>query len=252
MHDLVAGRLELLEQFRNGFGGVLLEVVHQHDAFAVLVELGQDRLDDALRRAHREVERIHVGRPDADIALAHIGDELRRVTQRREAEERRGRSADGGLHGADAFFDFGLRVFDAHAFLRQVDMAPCMRADRVAGLGDLPEDFRVVACVLADREEKRLGAVIGEGFKNARRIVRPRAVVEGQHHFLVSQEIVLAEMLEAETRAAGGVDLDGTRDSDRVRIRASCLLCECRARSRHGRGSDDCACEKRTHGDLPL
>ena len=44
-----------------------------------------------------------------------------------------------------------------------------------------------------------------------RRVVRPGAVVEGQHDFVVAQEIVLLEMLEAEGGAAGGVDLDDAR-----------------------------------------
>jgi hypothetical protein len=36
VHYLVAARFELADQFRYRFGGVLLEIVHQHDAFAVL------------------------------------------------------------------------------------------------------------------------------------------------------------------------------------------------------------------------
>ena len=50
-----------------------------------------------------------------------------------------------------------------------------------------------------------------------RRIARPRTVVEGQHDFLVAQEVVGLEMLEAEARAAGGVDLHHARDAERVR-----------------------------------
>jgi hypothetical protein len=34
MHHLVAAGLELAEQFRQRFGGMVLEVVHQDDAFA--------------------------------------------------------------------------------------------------------------------------------------------------------------------------------------------------------------------------
>ena len=186
--------------------------------------------DDAIGGAHGEVERVHVGREDADIALAHIGHEFRRMAQSREAEERRGRCTDGHLHGADAFFDFSFRVLDRHALLGQVDVAPGMRTDGVAGFGNLLEDFRVIARVLADRKEDRLGAMVGEGGENAWRIVRPRAVIESQHHFLVAQEVVLTEMLETETRAARGVDFNRTRETDRIRIGASglwrCALCE--------------------------
>ena len=55
---------------------------------------------------------------------------------------------------------------------------------------------------------------------------RPRAVVERQHDFLVAQEVEVLEMLEAESRTACGVDLDGAADAERVRIVAggSCGL----------------------------
>ena len=52
--------------------------------------------------------------------------------------------------------------------------------------------LRISGCqvgVLADREEHRLGALVGQRLEHRRRIVRPRAVVEGQHHFVVAQEI---------------------------------------------------------------
>ena len=88
---------------------------------------------------------------------------------------------------------------------------------RVAARGDLPEDFRIVGGVLADREERRLDALVGQRLEHGRR-GRPGAVVEGQHHFLVAQEVVLAEMLEAEARTAGGVDLDRAGDAERVGI----------------------------------
>ena len=74
--------------------------------------------------------------------------------------------------------------------------------------------------VLADLEEGRLGAIVGQRLEHHRRVVRPRAVVEGQHDFLVAQEVVLLEVLGAEGRAAGGVDLDDARDAERIGIAA--------------------------------
>ena len=81
------------------------------------------------------------------------------------------------------------------------------------------ENFRIVGGVLADREERGPHAFIGQRLEHGGR-GRPRAVVEGQHHFLVAQEVVLLEVLEAEARAAGGVDLDRAADAERVRIGA--------------------------------
>ena len=89
---------------------------------------------------------------------------------------------------------------------------------------NLLEDFRVVGRVLADREEHRRGAFVGQRLQHRRRVARPRAVVEGQHDFLVGQEIELLEMLEAETRSAGGVDFDHAADAERIGIGAGRLL----------------------------
>src|SRR5262249_60627210 len=60
------------------------------------------RLPDLLGLSHFEVEGIHVGREDCDVALAEIVDELLRLTQRREAEIGRSRSANRPVHGTDS------------------------------------------------------------------------------------------------------------------------------------------------------
>ena len=82
----------------------------------------------------------------------------------------------------------------------------------------------MIGRVLADREEHRLGAFVGERLQHGGRVVRPRAVIEGQHHFLVLQEVELLEMLEAEAGSACGVDRDGAGQAQRIRIGASGLL----------------------------
>ena len=74
--------------------------------------------------------------------------------------------------------------------------------------------------MLADGEEDRLGAFLRQNLENGRRVHRPRAVVERQHHFLVAQEIELLEMLETETGAPGGVDLHHARNAEGIRIGA--------------------------------
>ena len=86
-----------------------------------------------------------------------------------------------------------------------------MGADRDAGGGHLLGDFRMPHRVLADLEERRLEAIVGQRLEHGGRVVRPRAVVEGQNDFLVAQEIILLEMLEAEAGTAGRVDLDDAR-----------------------------------------
>ena len=49
-------------------------------------------------------------------------------------------------------------------------------------------------------------------------VLGPRTVVEGQHDFAGAQEIVLLEMLEAEARPAGRVDLDDARKAHAARL----------------------------------
>ena len=83
---------------------------------------------------------------------------------------------------------------------------------------DALEDLGVPAGMFADREEQRLGALVGQRLEHGRRIARPRAVVEGQHDFVVLQEVVGLEVLEAEAGTAGGVDLDDAGNAERVRV----------------------------------
>ena len=72
-------------------------------------------------------------------------------------------------------------------------------------------DFGVPHRVLANLEERGLEAIVCERLEHRRRVVRPRAVVESQYNFLIVQEIVLFEMLEAEAGTTCGVDLNNAR-----------------------------------------
>ena len=47
--------------------------------------------------------------------------------------------------------------------------------------------------MLADLEERRLDAIVLQRLEHHRRVFGPRPVVEGQHDFLVAQEVVLLE-----------------------------------------------------------
>jgi hypothetical protein len=58
--DLLAAGLEIIEQIHRGLSSGMLEIVHQHDAFAMLLQFFHHRLPDLLGLAHFEVERIHV------------------------------------------------------------------------------------------------------------------------------------------------------------------------------------------------
>jgi hypothetical protein len=49
-----------------------VEIVHQDDALAVLLELPNGRVDHLLRLAHLEIERVDVGREDRNVALSRV------------------------------------------------------------------------------------------------------------------------------------------------------------------------------------
>src|SRR5262249_4400711 len=151
--------------------------------------LRQHCLSDLLGLAHLEVEGVHVGGKDRDVALAEIVDELLRLPQRGEAEIGRGRPAHRPAHRADAFFDLVLWVVlycsdlaVAHSLLTGVPTIlrpPGVRADGVPAGGYLLEDAWLVGGMRADREEDGLGAVRGERGEHRRGVLRPGAVVEG-------------------------------------------------------------------------
>ena len=148
-----------------------------------------------------EVERVEVAGEHRDVAVAEIGDHFRRVLQRREAEERRRRdAAERPLHRAETLLDLFLALVFGQLLVGQRRMRPGVGADGMAGRVNLLDDFRIVGGVLADREEDAGGAFVRQRLQHRGRIQRPRAVVEGQHHFLVAQEIELLEMFEAEAR----------------------------------------------------
>src|SRR4051812_12880794 len=63
----------------------------------------------------------------------------------------------------------------------------------------------VVGRVLADGEERGLGAMVGQCLQHRRRIARPGTVIKGQHHFAVAQEVVHFKVFPAKTRTRGGV-----------------------------------------------
>ena len=128
----------------------------------------------------------------------------------------------------------------------------------MTAFSDLLQDFRVIGRVLADDEECRLHALIGERRQNLRG-GRPGAVVEGEQDFLVAQEVVLLEMLEAEAGTTGGVDFDGARYPEGIRIGAFCGTgrsggARCLRESRTARqrcGNQDSARERVAHGGPP-
>src|SRR5262249_43308871 len=148
-----------------------------------------------------------------------------------EAKERRRISAECQLDGAEPLFDFldcprvarrlGLALlldplWPGLASRRQVGMRPGVSANRMPSRGDLLEDFRVPQRVLADGKKSGFDALLGQRIEYRTGIAGPGTVVEGQHHFLQHQEIVLFVLFEAEAGSPGGVDFDRSRQTQRI------------------------------------
>ena len=176
--------------------------------------------DHLLRLAHLEIEGVDVGREGRDVALGKVAQQRRRVLEVREAEERREWSGDRRMQSTDPHLDLLLGLLDVAGvrLFGQILVRPGMATYRVAGSGHLLGDFGVPYRVLADLEERGLEAIVGKRLEHGRRIARPGAVVEGQHNFPIAQEIVLLEMLEAEARSAGRVNLNYAREAHSARF----------------------------------
>jgi hypothetical protein len=72
--------------------------------------------------------------------------------------------------------------------------------------------------VEADREKDGFGAVRRERGQDRRRVLWPRPIVESKHNLPFTQEVMRLEMLEAESGATCGVDLDDARYTECIGI----------------------------------
>ena len=110
--------------------------------------------------------------------------------------------------------------------------APGVAADGVTCGRDLLEDAGLVGGVLADREEDRLGAVRRHGVHHGHGALRPRTVIEGQHDFARTQEVVIAGNVRNRSRGRRSCR---SRPCARRRVHS-----DCRGRTRGGSGRRRC------------
>jgi len=155
--------------------------------FAALVEPFHHRGDDCSGLRILKSNEFEIGGEHADVALAEIFDRLRRMLERREAEEGGDRlGAERDAHRGDALFDFSLGFVRRHP--RQVLVRPGVRADGVTGGG--PTCFMISGCqpaCLPIGKNIALGALFGQRLEYRRGVYRPRAIVEREDHFVVAQ-----------------------------------------------------------------
>src|SRR5262249_33481345 len=148
--------------------------------------------------AHLEVERIHIGREDRDVARSKIGDHFGRMPQTREAEEWRLRRAfQGPVYGAKTLLDLILAFL--FVLFAEIGVRPRVTADGVACGGDLSQDFGMPSGVLAYGKKHCTDALIRERLENCRRVARPGSVIECEDNFVIAEKVHLLEVLEAES-----------------------------------------------------
>jgi len=104
---------------------------------------------------------------------------------------------------------FHLAVHQAVTLgLRQVLMAPGVRANRMPSRGHLLENFRMIRRMQADGKKDRLGAVRRERLQHRRSVLWPGPVIEGQHDLTFAQEVMSLKVLKAKSGSARRVDFD--------------------------------------------
>src|SRR5262245_26055945 len=139
------------------------------------------------------------------------------MPQGRKAEERTNRLvAESDADSGDAFLNLILAFLLVN--FRQVLVHPGVRSNSVAGRCHLFHDLGMPPGVLADREEDRLGALLGQCLEHGWRMSRPWTIIEGQHDLFVAEKVIGLEMLESEAGPASRVDLDNAGNSKGVGI----------------------------------
>jgi hypothetical protein len=106
LHNLVAGGLKLNEKLRQGERCGMLEIVHENDALAVLLQFHHDRGDYRFGFVDFEIEGINIGGEDADVAGAEIAEQFGRMPQLRETEQRSFGLTECDADRTDALLDF--------------------------------------------------------------------------------------------------------------------------------------------------
>jgi len=116
----------------------------------------------------------------------------------------------GRVHRAVAELDFLLGLFKIFRVRtsRQILVRPRVGADRHSGSKHFFRQLGTPARVFSDFEERRLETLVSQRLQDGCGAARPRSIVERQNDLLVAQEIVSLQVLEAEYRAASGIDLD--------------------------------------------
>ncbi len=183
-----------------------------------------------------------IGTPDLDALFGQIVLDVVRSQKPRNSEERGQRFvgilAERCFHRCDTLIDLLLGAVDRHVVHAQ-RMILGVGADGVAGIAELADTLGRFLGLVPDGEENRLDALRGEDFQNLIAVTRERAIVEGQHHFMIGERQCLGILHGPDTRVLPRIDDQSAGSSERIGM-AGAVGAE-----RRGRNEADGDCEGR-------
>ncbi len=230
--DAIVLRLELAQQFGQRQRGRGLDVVQQHDAFALLIEPG-DRAPDHFEGVDvLPVVGDDVGAPGHQAARLQIGFDLLAAQEPGDAEERMGGGgfAQHRSDRSDALLDLALHRVHRSA-VETEQMVIAVGADGMALGEGAAGEVGIAAGHPADQEIIGIHAMLGQHVEHAIGVWRQRAVVEGQHDLLVLERQRMGILRRADAGKLSRVHRQHPAGAERVRIARTII--GARLRSRH-------------------
>ena len=210
MDDAVAAHFQFVQNPRQRRDRARLNVVQQQDAFSLGLQPLKREIVDTSGGDVAPVVGRKIGTPDLE-SLGR-GEFLDPVidAQAGNAQERRGRGAVGQRRGhrRDALLDLLPGAVERQA-IHADRMVLGVGGHRVAGIAHLAHAFRIRVGLASDQEEGRLRAVGGENVEDLVAVFRQRAVIEGQHHFMILERQRLGILHGADDEMGTRIDHDG-------------------------------------------
>src|SRR6267378_394024 len=198
--------------------GLRFGVVQQDNSLSGPVEPIDQHLQFLLRRHGFPITRPQIGTEHGDAARLQQLKRGRCGFETGKPEEWRGRCAardtvERHLNRGNTVVDFLCCLVwrDPH----QAAVQPGMMPDGVALGRDPSHQAWMLGSRLADQEERRAHAFMGQRRQHPLRGRRPRAVIECQYHLVIPERQRLRKALKPNPRGGGGIDAKNPRGTER-------------------------------------
>ena len=217
MDDVIAPRLQRMQNPRQCGDGSRLDIVQQQNASSLVIEPLHRNVVDPRGRNMPPVVCQKIRAPDLDALGGEVVLDAVGARQPGDPKERSKCSVipERGLHRCYSVVDLLPGALDRH-FLHVQGMILGVGTDAVAGVTELAHAFRIGLGHAADGEEGRLHALRGQNVENLIAVARQRPVIERQHHLVISERQRFGVLHCADPRMLPGIDHQGSRDAERV------------------------------------